>query len=355
VPISTSGAVPSELRISVFDAYQALTFDRRIQNPMLPSAFIDELPATDQEIRIAVSADPAVIGGTRFVAHAHARVQSPSIELGPVGSDAAHADADGDGVPDLIDNCPQVANADQSNQNGDGVGDACEASAPLDGGADLAGSPSLCATSAIPFCDGFESGMLDVANWPAALLGTQGGSVVIDHAMTYRGMGSVRVNVAAVTNNTMPQVVATIGENRQITTPIYIRGFFRVPSAAATNFDLLRASNTDGYNFNIAVGNGDFQLSSNVVPGFYHVTKAGAWSFDRWFCVELAIIPNGANTDTKMWVDDVDMAVDSTVNGIPRIDAVGFGLQYAPAPMIPSFNIWMDELAVDTMRITCSR
>jgi choice-of-anchor B domain-containing protein len=37
------------------------------------------------------------------------------------------ADADGDGVPDVFDNCPQVANADQADADGDSFGDACDA------------------------------------------------------------------------------------------------------------------------------------------------------------------------------------------------------------------------------------
>jgi hypothetical protein len=45
-------------------------------------------------------------------------------------------DTDGDGVPDDVDNCPTVANADQADSDGDGFGDACDCAGDIDGDAD---------------------------------------------------------------------------------------------------------------------------------------------------------------------------------------------------------------------------
>ncbi|MCB9676193.1 MAG: thrombospondin type 3 repeat-containing protein [Alphaproteobacteria bacterium] len=42
-------------------------------------------------------------------------------------------DADGDGLCEIDDNCPMLANADQADHDGDGVGDACEPDADGDG------------------------------------------------------------------------------------------------------------------------------------------------------------------------------------------------------------------------------
>lgn len=52
---------------------------------------------------------------------------------GPDGNGAL--DSDGDGVPDAVDNCPAIANADQGNEDGDALGDACDPCPELAGDA----------------------------------------------------------------------------------------------------------------------------------------------------------------------------------------------------------------------------
>jgi len=48
------------------------------------------------------------------------------VDFDPVAVPAGGHDEDGDGIPDVRDNCPQLANAGQQDSDGDGVGDACD-------------------------------------------------------------------------------------------------------------------------------------------------------------------------------------------------------------------------------------
>lgn len=50
--------------------------------------------------------------------------RAPNMELTVMGA-ACHLDQDGDGAKDGGDNCPLLANPDQKDSNGDGIGDAC--------------------------------------------------------------------------------------------------------------------------------------------------------------------------------------------------------------------------------------
>ena len=50
---------------------------------------------------------------------------------GVCGCGTPDTDGDGDGVANCVDNCPAVANADQRDTDGDGLGDACDIVAPV--------------------------------------------------------------------------------------------------------------------------------------------------------------------------------------------------------------------------------
>ena len=84
-------------------------------------------------------------------------------------------DTDGDGVPDVLDNCSEVANAAPNNCDSDvdGYGNACDADVTNDGlntGADIA--PFIAAGPVDQNCDGLPTGA-DIAPFIATLQAAQ--------------------------------------------------------------------------------------------------------------------------------------------------------------------------------------
>ena len=68
----------------------------------------------------------------------HVFIRGPAIASGEIVVVEAELDADNDGVPDIGDNCPLLANPDQADFDGDGLGDACDPDDDNDGLPDVA-------------------------------------------------------------------------------------------------------------------------------------------------------------------------------------------------------------------------
>ena len=87
-------------------------------------------------------------------------------------------DFDSDGIPDVDDNCEEVANVGQSDMDGDGIGDTCDEDVDGDGFTEIDGDcddlDATINTSADEYCDGIdnncdgsidEAGALDADVW----------------------------------------------------------------------------------------------------------------------------------------------------------------------------------------------
>jgi hypothetical protein len=86
------------------------------------------------------------------------------------GCEAPPQDSDGDGVADSADNCPQTANANQTDTDNDGTGDACETQAA-----------SCCQAHATPGC-GDATCQASVCAYDGYCCGTQWDSVCVGEA-----------------------------------------------------------------------------------------------------------------------------------------------------------------------------
>jgi hypothetical protein len=127
---------PTFLKLTIFDPHGEIVAAAPVPVSSIESSLlVGGLPG-DTLLRVAMVGGPTrTLGGTR------AEIPSGAQSTENIMLSSTTADADGDEIPDSIDNCPTVFNPEQLDAAGDGTGDACrglDLAVPRDGGHDLA-------------------------------------------------------------------------------------------------------------------------------------------------------------------------------------------------------------------------
>ena len=226
---------------------------------------------------------------------------------------------------------------------------------------------SRCADADVLLCDGFEDGEIDESVWEIVASG--GGSVELVTDESARGGQSVHIRA----NNG--------------------RGFLRNSSVFPVNGDRYwgrmfirvdRFSTEAWAHWTIAEASGEGDGSLIRVGGQYNTNQGenhwgvgsdggptGDWTThdqdrssdppeDTWICVEW--LHDGATDEAQVFIDAVEhpsLATTSDTHGgndvaydLPGFTSVWFGWwQYQSDPT--AFDVWIDEIAIDTERMGC--
>ena len=366
--ISDGSPAPSSVALSLFDERRRLVDRRSLTTPGFPgTALITKLPAESERLRVVAEGMPGQLGAGSAILIPHKQVTvAVPLSLGT-------ADTDGDGIPDSVDNCPLVANPDQADANGDGVGDACP-SADLGmtdlSGADLAapsgdgGPPSKCPGGFL-LCDGFEGPAVDKSIWHTEIddsdpdFGVHG-SISVDATRSYRGAHSLHVHMDRLPGSNYPS--AWLTESDFVPqTHYFVRVFVFMPgmlSQAEVAFLFGRNPNYQLWSVFAEQDNSHLGYSDDIDPTKGYLSPSSKMPTDRWVCVEWEVI--GGATDAggggRLYIDDAEQTDLTQRTGYPTQPFpswVMLGLLPQSDQTVAPLDLWFDEVVVDTQRITC--
>jgi hypothetical protein len=386
------GPAPAALTVSVFDPTRRLVDRKSLTAQNFPGTLlITGLPHRQQLVRVVVRGAPQQLGGAVVTTLPHQQVGASAV------LSLTTPDGDADSVPDALDNCPEVANPDQANSDGDAFGDVCPAGEPADlsvgdlagvdlAGADLAvpdlaeladlslgdlardGAPVSLCPNGLLLCDGFETGTLNQLLWDKEVdnlnspdFGVNGGAYV-DPTRSYRGNYSLRVHMDRKPRYEYPSVWLT--ESSVVPqTGIYVRAFVWVPSnlLLAADVGFLFGRNPDYQLWSVTFGDdGYLGYSDGISPGRSEQSPINKLAADRWVCVEwlMGAAVSDMGGSARLWIDDVEVTDLNFPTGMPATKFpswVMLGLLPQSNVDISPVDIWFDEVAVDSQPIGCAK
>jgi hypothetical protein len=359
---------PSSLALSVFGAHGALVSDHALPAAKLPGTLlIAGLPAGEVRI-VLVGGGPKEEGAARVTAIAGSQVTAQvTLSIGT-------ADADGDGVPDSVDNCPNVPNADQKDSAGNGIGDACggadAAAGVRDGSVDVAteksdGGASLCPGTFV-LCESFENGL---NNWAMDQIGPDGGAptVDVDGTRAFRGTHSLHIHVPPQAGNG-DYIQALLRESDVTPAGSYfIRAFVFIDAnnRVSPGQFMSVTQSTDPYaamSLRVSDSGGFLSWYSWADPYGPSVDTITPIPFGRWSCVEWEVDDGATAGDAgtgkqRVWLDSVEVA-DLHFDNVwtrPFFYGVHFGYDFNVFGARGAADLWFDEVVIDTARVGCDR
>jgi hypothetical protein len=229
--------------------------------------------------------------------------------------------------------------------------------------------PSRCAAAHVLFCEDFEGPQLDTTTW------TVGGPTPnLDSTISARGSKSLHLKRVGNGVAHIKQTKSFPMPNNSYFGRMFVR-FKTLPSKANLNYahwTIVAASGT-GVNGEIRVSG---QLRLNLDHSVYGVGTngdTGDWTIsdanpatpravplDEWMCIEW--MHKGSTNETRFYWDAVEhpsLYTSPTVHGgntnpflLPNFTQLWVGWQEYQAST-ETYELWIDEIALDTKRIGC--
>jgi hypothetical protein len=227
------------------------------------------------------------------------------------------------------------------------------------------GGPSKCGSSSYRLCDGFEGTAIDTTLWAAPIL--KNATVTIDSTHVARGKSALYVHTGLGDAGDPAGTVGNLHTTHNFPFPnddIWGRVFVYMAGQSPdmhTNMieavgDLPDDAGQSHYRIGVSTAH---VIAGNYIPGDYPDHSQTVMPLDQWTCFEWHF--DGTNNEYHFYLNgselsDMAILADASPPWIaPPFAYLEMGLRlYHPLVNAPNLDVWYDEVALDTARITCA-
>jgi hypothetical protein len=334
---------PSTLRLSMFGTGR-LSTPRKISPVDLPGTLVMyEFDPATPNFRVLLDGLDANGNTTSQAATRVALVPHSMAPAALTLTAGKLPDGDGDGVPDVIDDCPTVYDPNQDCATPDG-------GATSDGGtvapSDFGGvvNPASCPARAL-FCDDFESG--GIGSWSGSRVSSASNLLTVDRQNVHSGKFALHATTVSVPNSGPSQSYVYYNWGGT-PAPVALRLWLYVNSPLADD-DTVAALYRQINGFAIgADGNGNWFVGEDQLASGNRSTSASI-PMGRWTCVELVLQYGRA----QLFLDDASTPALEFAPARPvPYDELHVGLEWVPSP--GGSELWVDDVALAASRVHCN-
>jgi hypothetical protein len=221
-------------------------------------------------------------------------------------------------------------------------------------GADSSGGGGSCTAV---FCEDFESGTLDTTVW-TTLADNPANTAKVQSAMLSHGKSAIQFHTGGGRENyiLMKTVPAAL------TAHFFGRANFNIGSAvqnAGHQMFTIAGIPMPGGGFphsprlEVGASGGKWQLTAwaNETGGGEDYASGGTLPTGKWACVEWEVQAGAPNNVITVWVDGTMQLTKNAKNLVSSFSQIGFGYYSYGTP--PPFDIYVDDIALDTKRVNC--
>jgi len=219
------------------------------------------------------------------------------------------------------------------------------------------GGPTPCTSQNAILCDDFEEGAIDNTRWQQ--VEQISATVTVDSIHAHWGSWALHATTDAVvqTGGANPGGYVDNERTQPFPQDFFVRFFLYVPSPSVAPTEsqvIIDAVDGSGVGMQLTSVVGNLGFTDWAATPQVNLRSATVLQPDTWHCIEWEVTQGQPQGHMNVWVDETQVSDLDVPVTTPAFSVLKLGIGFYQPPVQPAYDVWIDDVRVDTSRIHCS-